>query len=91
MSLPSFQEDAQLHDALQPIPLTVTVQIKHTPRKKLVKRNSELLDDNGRRKRILRSKNIRSTSLNLKIVSNVEIRAGGKIAKAYSQRRNSAP
>ena len=44
MSLPSFQEDAQLHNALQPIPLTVTVQIEHTPRKKLVKRNSELLD-----------------------------------------------
>ena len=91
MSLPSFQEDAQLHDALQPIPLTVTVQIEHTPRKKLVKRNSELLDDNGRRKRLLRNKNVRSTSLNLKIVSNVEIRAGGKRAKAYSQRRNSAP
>ncbi|XP_066014933.1 trace amine-associated receptor 13c-like [Pocillopora verrucosa] len=91
MSLPSFQEDAQLHNALQPIPLTVTVQIKHTPRKKLVKRNSELLDDTGRRKRLLRNKNIRSTSLNLKIVSNVEIRAGGKRAKAYSQRRNSAP
>ena len=91
MSLPSFQEDAQLHNALQPIPLTVTVQIEHTPRKKLVKRNSELLDDNGRRKRLLRNKNIRSTSLNLKIVSNVEIRAGGKRAKAYSQRRNSAP
>ena len=34
MSLPSFQEDAQLHNALQPIPLTVTVQIEHTPRKK---------------------------------------------------------
>ena len=91
MSLPSFQEDAQLHNALQPIPLTVTVQIEHTPRKKLVKRNSELLDDNGSRKRLLRNKNIRSTSLNLKIVSNVEIRAGGKRAKAYSQRRNSAP
>ena len=91
MSLPSFQEDAQLHNALQPIPLTVTVQIEHTPRKKLVKRNSELLDDTGRRKRLLRSKNIRSTSLNLKIVSNVEIRAGEKRAKAYSQRRNSAP
>ena len=91
MSLPSFQEDAQLHNALQPIPLTVTVQIEHTPRKKLVKRNSELLDDNGRRKRLLRNKNIRSTSLNLKIVSNVEIRAGEKRAKAYSQRRNSAP
>ena len=91
MSLPSFQEDAQLHNALQPIPLTVIVQIEHTPRKKLVKRNSELLDDNGRRKRLLRNKNIRSTSLNLKIVSNVEIRAGGKRAKAYSQRRNSAP
>ena len=91
MSLPSFQEHAQLHDALQPIPLTVTVQIEHTPRKKLVKRNSELLDDKGSRKRLLRSKNIRSTSLNLKIVSNVEIRAGEKRAKAYSQRRNSAP
>ncbi|RMX37098.1 hypothetical protein pdam_00016587 [Pocillopora damicornis] len=91
MSLPSFQEDAQLHNALQPIPLTVTVQIEHTPRKKLVKRNSELLDDKGSRKRLLRSKNMRSTSLNLKIVSNVEIRAGVKRAKAYSQRRNSAP
>ena len=91
MSLPSFQEDAQLHNALQPIPLTITVQIEHTPRKKLVKRNSELLDDNGSRKRLLRSNNIRSTSLNLKIVSNVEIRAGEKRAKAYSQRRNSAP
>ena len=91
MSLPSFQEDAQLHNALQPIPLTVTVQIEHTPRKKLVKRNSELLDDNGSRKRFLRSKNIRSTSPNLKIVFNLEIRAGEKRAKAYSQRRNSAP
>ena len=91
MSLPSFQEDAQLHNALQPIPFTVTVQIEHTPRKKLVKRNSELLDDKGSRKRLLRSKNMRSTSLNLKIVSNVEIRAGVKRAKAYSQRRNSAP
>ena len=91
MSLPSFQEDAQLHNALQPIPLTVTVQIEHTPRKKLVKRNSELLDDNGSRKRFLRSKNIRSTPPNLKIVFNLEIRAGEKRAKAYSQRRNSAP
>ena len=91
MSLPSFQEDAQLHNALQPIPFTVTVQIEHTPRKKLVKRNSELLDDKGSRKRLLRSKNMRSTSLNLKIVSNVKIRAGVKRAKAYSQRRNSAP
>ena len=91
MSLPSFQEDAQLHNALQPIPLTVTVQIEHTPRKKLVKRNSELLDDNGSRKRFLRSKNITSTSPNLKIVFNLEIRAGEKRAKAYSQRRNSAP
>ena len=91
MSLPSFQEDAQLHNALQPIPLTVTVQIEHTPRKKLVKRNSELLDDKGSRKRLLCSKNMRSTSLNLKIVSNVEIRAGVKRAKAYSQRCNSAP
>ena len=91
MSLPSFQEDAQLHNALQPIPLTVTVQIEHTPRKKLVKRNSELLEDNGSRKRFLRSKNIRSTPSNLKIVFNLEIRAGEKRAKAYSQRRNSAP
>ena len=91
MPFPSFQEDAQLHNALQPIPLTVTVQIEHTPRKKLVKRNSELLDDNGSRKRLLRSKIIRSTSLNLKIVSKAEIRAGEKRAKAYSQRRNSAP
>ena len=91
MSLPSFQEDAKLHNALQPIPLTVTVQIEHTPRKKLVKRNSELLDDNGSRKRFLRSKNIRSTPPNLKIVFNLEIRAGEKRAKAYSQRRNSAP
>ena len=91
MSLPSFEEDAQLHNALQPIPLTVTVQIEHTPRKKLVKRNSELLDDNGSRKRFLRSKDITSTSPNLKIVFNLEIRAGEKRAKAYSQRRNSAP
>ena len=91
MSLPSFQEDAQLHNALQPIPLTVTVQIEHTPRKKLVKRNSELLDDNGSRKRFLRSKNIRSTPPNLKIVFNLEIRAGEKRTKTYSQRRNSAP
>ena len=78
MSLPSFQEDAQLHNALQPIPLTVTVQIEHTPRKKLVKRNSELLDDNGSRKRFLRSKNITSTSPNLKFFFNLEIRAGEK-------------
>ena len=91
MSLPSFQEDAQLHNALQSIPLTVTVQIEHIPRKKLVKRISELLDDNGSRKRFLRSKNIRSTPTNLKIVFNLEIRAGEKRVKAYSQRRNSAP
>ena len=55
------------------------------------KRISELLDDNGSRKRFLRSKNIRSTPTNLKIVFNLEIRAGEKRAKAYSQRRNSAP
>ena len=51
MSLPSFQEDAQPRDALQPIPLTITMQIEHIPRKKLIKRNSELSDDTAVREK----------------------------------------